>query len=107
MAEVKFPTNSSFLKPMGPINTLSWNQSKGQIEGALSPRKVCCPRNKDRIGEGDSGSTIGPSVLAQLSARFDALDAKISAQSTLFFKQFSQLQPHMEKGFSLIDGQML
>ncbi|KAJ9709618.1 hypothetical protein PVL29_001215 [Vitis rotundifolia] len=96
MVGVEFPTNSTFLKPMGPINTLSWNRSKGQIEGALFPRKkVCRPRDKNTIGE------------AQLSARFDALEVKISTQSTLFSKQFSQLQSHMEKGFFLIDGQML
>ena len=55
MVEVGLPTNSSFFKPMGPINTLSWNRSNGQIEGALPPRKkVCCLRDKDTIGEGDS-----------------------------------------------------
>ena len=83
MVEVELLTNSSFFKPMGPINTLSWNRSNGQIEGALSPRKkVCCLRDKDTIGEGDLGLTIGP----QLSLRFYALDAKISTQSTLFSK---------------------
>ena len=41
-------------------------------------KKVCRRRTKIQIGEGDSDSTIGSSVLAQLCARFDALDQKIS-----------------------------
>ncbi|KAJ9705777.1 hypothetical protein PVL29_003736 [Vitis rotundifolia] len=55
----------------------------------------------------DFDSGVDSSVLAQLCARFDALDEKISAQSTLLVEQISQLQSHMERGFLLIDGQML
>ena len=39
---------------------------------------MCRPRDKDIIGEGDSTSVVGLVVLAQLSARFNALDAKIT-----------------------------
>ena len=39
---------------------------------------VCHPRDKDIIGEGDSTSALGIVVLAQLSARFNELDAKIT-----------------------------
>ncbi|KAJ9682570.1 hypothetical protein PVL29_018484 [Vitis rotundifolia] len=74
---------------------------QGQIEGALgSKKKVCRHRAKIQIGE-------DPSVLAQLWARFDALDEKIYTQSTLLSEQISQFLSHMEKGFSLIDGEML
>ena len=98
---VEFLVNFSFLKPIGPINTSYWNRSQGQIEGALgSKKKACCRRAKIQIGE-------DPSVLAQLWARFDALDEKIYTQSTLLSEQISQLHSHMERGFSLIDGQML
>ena len=86
---VEFPVNSSFLKPMGPIDTSSWNRSQKQIEGALSSRKVCRHIAKIKIGEGDSDATIGSSVLAQLCAKFDALDEKNFAQPTLFFEQIS------------------
>ena len=68
---------------------------------------MCRSRAKSKIGESDSNSTVNSSVLAQLCARFDALDEKISAQSTLLSEQISQLQSHMERGFSLIDGQKL
>ena len=39
---------------------------------------MCHPRDKDIIGEGDSTSAIGLVVLAQLRARFNELDAKIT-----------------------------
>ena len=101
MDGVEFLMNSSFLKPIGPINTSYWNRSQGQIEGALGSKKnVCCHRAKIQIGE-------DPSVLAQLWARFDSLDEKIYTQSTLLSEQISQLHYHMERDFSLIDGQML
>ena len=78
-ARVEFLANSSFLKPICSINTSFWNRSKGQIDGAIYLRKmVCHPRDKDIIGEGDSTSALGIVVLAQLSARFNALDAKIT-----------------------------
>ncbi|KAJ9701071.1 hypothetical protein PVL29_006429 [Vitis rotundifolia] len=80
----------------------------GKIKGALgSKKKVCHTSAKRKFGENDSNSDVDSSVLAQLCARFDALDEKISAQSTLLSEQISQLQSHMERGFSLIDGQML
>lgn len=76
---MEFIVNSSFLKPLGPINTTSLNQSQGQITGALSSmKKVCHCRTKIQIGESDSDSAIGSSVLPQLCDRFDALDQKIS-----------------------------
>ena len=50
---------------------------------------------------------VDSTILAEICARFDALDEKISAQSTLLSEQISQLQSYMERGFSLIDGQML
>ena len=68
---------------------------------------MCCSRAKSKFGESGSYSTVDSSVLAQLCARFDALDEKIYVQSTLLSEQISQLQSHMERGFSLIDGQML
>ncbi|RVX07498.1 hypothetical protein CK203_025266 [Vitis vinifera] len=107
-ARVVFPVNSPFLVPMGLIDTSSWNQRQAQIKGALgSKKKVCHSRAKRKFGESDADSDVDSSVLTQLYARFDALDEKISAQSTLLFEQISQLQSHMERGFSLIDGQML
>ncbi|RVW45730.1 hypothetical protein CK203_095008 [Vitis vinifera] len=107
-AGVVFPVNSPFLVPMGPIDTSSWNRRQAQIKGALgSKKKVCHSRAKRKFGESDADSDVDSSVLTQLYARFDALDEKISAQSTLLFEQISQLQSHMERGFSLIDGQML
>ncbi|RVW94394.1 Copia protein [Vitis vinifera] len=107
-AGVVFLVNSHFLVPMGPIDTSSWNRRQGQIKGALgSKKKVCHSRAKRKFGESDADSDVDSSVLAQLCARFDALDEKISAQSTLLSEQISQLQSHMERGFSLIDGQML
>ena len=39
---------------------------------------MCHPRDKDIIGEDDSTSAVGLVVLTQLSARFNALDAKIT-----------------------------
>ncbi|RVW89597.1 hypothetical protein CK203_036447 [Vitis vinifera] len=93
---------------MGPIDTSSWNRRQGQIKGALgSKKKVCHSRAKRKFGESDADSDVDSSVLAQLCARFDALDEKIYAQSTLLSEQISQLQSYMERGFSLIDGQML
>ena len=68
---------------------------------------MCHSRAKRKFGESDTYSNEDSSVLAQLCARFDALDEKIYAQSTLLSEQISQLQAHMERGFSLIDGQML
>ncbi|KAL6323302.1 hypothetical protein AAG906_029309 [Vitis piasezkii] len=69
---------------MGPIDTSSWNQSQEQIEGALgSKKKVCRHRAKCKIGESDLNSVVVSSVLAQLCARFDALDDKFFTQSTL------------------------
>ena len=107
-AGVEFPVNSFFLEPMGPIDTSYWNRSQGQIKGALgSKKKVCHSRAKSKIGESDSDLVVDSSVLAQLCARLDTLDEKIFAQSTLLFEQISQLQSHMERGFSLVDGQML
>ena len=107
-AGVVFPVNSPFLMPMGPIDTSSWNRRQGQIKGALgSKKKVCHSRAKRKFGESDADSDVDSTVLAELCARFDALDEKISAQSTLLSKQISQLQSYMERGFSLIDGQML
>ena len=50
---------------------------------------MCRHIAKIKIGEGDSDSTIGSSVLAQLCAKFDALDEKNFAQSTLFSEQIS------------------
>ena len=98
MIKVEFPVNSSFLKSMGPIDTSSWNRSQGQIDGALASRKkVYRRRAKIQIGDGDSNSTIGSNVLAELCARFNALDEKFFAQSTLLSKQISQLQSHMER----------
>ena len=95
---VEFLVNSSFLKPMGPIDTSTWNRSQGQIDGALGSRKkVYRRRAKIQIGEGDSNSTIGSNVLAELCAKFNALDEKIFSQSTLLSKQISQLQSHMER----------
>ena len=89
---------------MGPIDTSPRNWSQGHIKGALgSKKKVCHCRTKIQIGEVDLDS----SALTQLCARFDALDEKISAQSTLLSEQISQLHSHIEKVFSLIDGQML
>ena len=108
MARVVFPVNSPFLVTMGPIDTSSWNQRQRQIKGALgSKKKVCHSRAKRKFGESDADSDEDSNVLAQLYARFDALDEKIFAQSTLLSEQISQLQAHMERGFSLIDGQML
>ena len=105
---VEFPINSFFLEAMGPIDTSSWNRRQAQIKGALgSKKKVCHRRAKRKFGESDLDSDVDSSVLAQLCARFDALDEKLSAQSTLLSEQISQLQSHMEKDFSLIDGQML
>ena len=63
-------------------------------------------RAKRKFGESESDSAVDSSVLTQLCARFDALDEKIYAQSTLLSEQISQLQYHMERGSSLIDGQM-
>ena len=68
---------------------------------------MCHSRAKSKIGESDSDLVVDSSVLAQLCARLDTLDEKIFAQSTLLFEQISQLQSHMERGFSLVDGQML
>ena len=94
----EFPINFSFLKSMGPIDTSSWNQSQGQIDGALGSRKkVYRRRAKIQIGEGDSNSTIGSNVLAERYARFNALDENFFAQSTLLSEQISQLQSHMER----------
>lgn len=107
-AGVVFPVNSHFLMPMGPIDTSSWNRRQGQIKGALgSKKKVCHSRAKRKFGESDADSDVDSTVLAEICARFDALDEKISAQSTLLSEQISQLQSYMERGFSLIDGQML
>ncbi|KAJ9697392.1 hypothetical protein PVL29_009283 [Vitis rotundifolia] len=107
-ARVEFPINSSFLEPMGTIDVSSWNRNQGQIKGVLgSKKKVCHSIAKSKFGESDLDSTVDFSVLAQLCARFDALDEKILAQSTLLSEKISQFQSHMEKGFSLIDGQML
>ncbi|KAJ9691546.1 hypothetical protein PVL29_013658 [Vitis rotundifolia] len=79
-ARVEFLVNSSFLEPMGPIDSSSWNRSQGQIKGALgSKKKVCHSRAKSKFRESDSDSDVDSNVLAQLCAR----------------------------GFSLIDGQML
>ncbi|RVW32379.1 hypothetical protein CK203_087545 [Vitis vinifera] len=62
--------------------------SKKEIKGALgSKKKVCHSRAKRKFGESDADSDVDSSVLAQLCARFDALDEKISAQSTLLSKQ--------------------
>ena len=68
---------------------------------------MCHSRAKSKFGENDSNSTVDSCVLVQLYAKFDALDEKISTQSTLLSVQISQLQSHMERDFSLIDGQML
>ena len=68
---------------------------------------MCHSRAKRKFGESDLDSDGDSSVLAQLCVRFDALDEKISTRSTLLSKQISQLQSHMERDFSLIDGQML
>ncbi|KAJ9682852.1 hypothetical protein PVL29_018724 [Vitis rotundifolia] len=82
--------------------------SKKEIKGALgSKKKVGHSKAKRKFAGSDSDSDVDSNVLAQLCARFDALDEKISAQSTLLSEQISQLQSHMERGFSLIDGQML
>ncbi|KAJ9671091.1 hypothetical protein PVL29_027200 [Vitis rotundifolia] len=82
--------------------------SKKEIKGALgSKKKVGHSKDKRKFAGSDSDSNVDSSVLAQLCARFDALDEKISAQSTLLSEQISQLQSYMERGFSLIDGQML
>ncbi|KAJ9693603.1 hypothetical protein PVL29_009523 [Vitis rotundifolia] len=82
--------------------------SVSKKEGALgSKKKVCRSRAKSKIGESDSDLVVDSNVLAQLCARFDALDEKIFAQSTLLSEQISQLESHMERDFSLIDGQML
>ena len=67
---------------------------------------MCHSRAKRKFGESDSISDVDSSVLTQLCARFDVLDEKISTQSTLLSEQISQLQSHMERGFSLIDGQI-
>ncbi|RVX15405.1 hypothetical protein CK203_009278 [Vitis vinifera] len=81
---VVFPVNSSFLVPMGPIDTSSWNRHQAQIKGALgSKKKVCHSRAKRKFGESDADSDVDSSVLTQLCARFDALDEKISTQFTL------------------------
>ncbi|RVX08051.1 hypothetical protein CK203_014680 [Vitis vinifera] len=77
-AGVVFPVNSSFLMPMGPIDTSSWNRRQGQIKGALgSKKKVCHSRAKRKFGESDADSDVDSTVLAELCARFDALDEKI------------------------------
>ena len=68
---------------------------------------VVISRAKRKFGESDADSDVDSTVLAEICARFDALDEKISAQSTLLSEQISQLQSYMERGFSLIDGQML
>ncbi|KAJ9692515.1 hypothetical protein PVL29_011529 [Vitis rotundifolia] len=69
--------------------------SKKEIKGALgSKKKVGHSKAKRKFAGSDSDSDVDSSVLAQLCARFDALDEKFFAQSTLL-------------GFSLIDGQML
>ena len=66
--------------PMGPIDTSSWNRRQAQIKGALgSKKKVCHSRAKRKFGESDVDSDVDSSVLAQLCARFDALDEKIFA----------------------------
>ncbi|KAL6318146.1 hypothetical protein AAG906_035651 [Vitis piasezkii] len=79
-AGVEFPVNSSFLEPMGPIDTSSWNRSQGKIKGALgSKKKVCHSRATSKFGESDSDSDVDSSVIAQFCARFDVLDEKISA----------------------------
>ena len=89
---VVFPVNSSFLVPMGPIDTSSWNRHQAQIKGALgSKKKVCHSRAKRKFGESDADSNVDSSVLTQLCARFDALDEKISTQSTLLSEYISQL----------------
>ncbi|KAJ9702927.1 hypothetical protein PVL29_004600 [Vitis rotundifolia] len=63
------------------------------IKGAIgSKKKVCHTRAKRKFGENDSDSDVDSS--------------KIFAQSTLLSEQICQLQYHMERGFSLINGQM-
>ena len=105
---IVFPIYSYFLEPVGPIDTSSWNRHQAQIKGALgSKKKVCHSRAKRKFGESDSDSNVDSNVLAQLCARFDALDEKIFTQSTLLSEQISQLQSYMERCFSLIDGQIL
>ena len=82
---MEFPTNSSFLKSKGLIYTSSWNRSQGETDDDFAPKKkVCRPRSKKKSSEDDLDLIVGSSVLAQLRARFNALDAKISTQSTLF-----------------------
>ncbi|KAJ9682773.1 hypothetical protein PVL29_018655 [Vitis rotundifolia] len=78
-----------------PINLASCILDEMIIKGALGSRKkVGHSKAKRKFAGSDSDSGVDSSVLAQICARFDALDEKISAQSTLL-------------GFSLIDGQML
>ncbi|KAJ9673019.1 hypothetical protein PVL29_026341 [Vitis rotundifolia] len=82
--------------------------SKKEIKGALgSKKKVGHSKAKRKFVGSDSDSSVDSSILAQLCARFDALDEKISTQSNLLSEQISQLQSHMERSFLLIDGQML
>ncbi|KAJ9692819.1 hypothetical protein PVL29_011757 [Vitis rotundifolia] len=53
---------------------------QGKIKGALgSKKKVGHSKAKRKFAESDSNSDVDSSVLAQLCARFDALDEKISA----------------------------
>ena len=64
-AGVVFPVNSSFLEPMGPIDTSSWNWRQTQIKGALGfKKKVCHSRAKRKFGESDLDSDVDSSVLA-------------------------------------------
>ena len=68
---------------------------------------MCHPREENIVSKDNTTLVLGSGVLDWLIARFDALKIKISAQSTSFFEQLSHLHRHMEKGFLMIDGQML
>lgn len=89
---------------MSLVNTSSQSHSRGQIDGAICPRKEV-----SRLRANDVVSThpsLGVDALDQLTGWFDALETQIFAQLTLMFEQFKGLRMNMDKCVSLIDGQM-
>ena len=61
---VVFPTNASFLKPMGHVNTFSQNHSKGQTSGTIClSKKVCRPRKENIVSKDNTTLVLGYGVL--------------------------------------------
>lgn len=91
---------------MSLVNTSSQSHSRGQIDGAICPRKEVCRLRANDVEDVSTHPSLGVDALDQLMGWFDALETQIFAQLTLMFEQFKGLRMNMDKCISLIDGQM-